>query len=344
MYWYLLYGLRLQTNRPLPGLLPIPESEVADWTIYIAGTETLPGGWHSNLWEDIAFHATNQVILSTHEGEGETVHWFHFGHEDNLVDVFMAVANRQIWVCWQHEVPESIILESLSDLLSQIVLSYLLRMEGCFVLHAAAVTVDEKSFLLIAKSGTGKSSLTLALAAAGLLVLSEETAVLQASDEGFWVQPGATRLRLWSTTLEAMAIPPEELTLVPPHKQKRYLPLSLEGQQQPAGPYQYAGAPARLSCIYWIEGRDAMLTVPLIDSMKPSAGTTMLLNNRYHPFPVGPAQVAHELRSAARLAQDTPIRRVQLPDRLDRLEQTAAAILEDFHRQTRGEDHFSFRQ
>jgi hypothetical protein len=334
MYFYRLYGLQLQTDRPLPGLSPAPDSGEPDWTIHIDGANELPGGWHSNQWDDSVIDAVNKVVLSSFVDHHRCVYyWFHIGHEDNAVDVFVAFTHRHIWVCWQHEAAEAVTLEAVSDLLAQIVLSYVLRIQGNFVLHAAAVSDGNKAFLLAAKSGTGKSSLTLALAVAGLHIVAEETAVIQETAGGFWVQPGSARLRLAPATLKAMAIAPDALTFVARQGQKRYLPIA-SARQPSADRLLQAESPTLIERIYWLEGRDSTLTVPLIQRMTLSEATTMLLRSRYHPFPVGAEQMAREFKYSIQMARHLALRRVQLPDGLERLQETAQTLLDDFRHQT----------
>ncbi len=80
----------------------------------------------------------------------------------------------------------------------------LLRAEGLWLLHAAAVVHERGAWILVGPSGVGKSTLALALAAAGLAYLSDEYVGIDGSGQVFGARrPVAFARRECSQSLPA---------------------------------------------------------------------------------------------------------------------------------------------
>jgi hypothetical protein len=351
-YWYEVYGVRLRANRALPGLLSIAPAEGADWRVEICGAAPLPNGWQSQMWasvqaEDVALDDTDRIIFAMdgpENGPEEAPRslWLRAGYAQNALDLVVELATRTVWVCWEHEGDEATMLACVSDLLGQIVMSFWQRIQGCYVLHAAALAVEGRdgpaAWVLIANAGAGKSSLTLALAAMGLHVLSEETAVLQREGAGYCVLRGMPRLRLWQSTLDAWGVPTAGLVRVPPLHAKYYLPLEIApATPAPIGVYnagRFAATAARLAGILWLEGRDPTLSAPRFSPLRASSRVTTLWQHRYHPFSTGPQMAAREFAAATHLTHHVPMQQLWIPDDLGQLEATAAALHAHFEEST----------
>lgn len=71
----------------------------------------------------------------------------------------------------------------------RVVASYRLLREGGLLLHSAGIVRDGRAHLFLGRSGAGKSTLCARSAAEGLLVLSDELNVLEATPEGPVLRP-----------------------------------------------------------------------------------------------------------------------------------------------------------
>jgi hypothetical protein len=73
------------------------------------------------------------------------------------------------------------------DRLSQVVLAHALFPHGRFVLHAGAISLEQRAWLLLGASGMGKSTVAFAALTAGWSVLSDDIVILRGSGQGFEV-------------------------------------------------------------------------------------------------------------------------------------------------------------
>ncbi|MBS0247535.1 MAG: hypothetical protein JSR61_13025 [Proteobacteria bacterium] len=87
------------------------------------------------------------------------------------------------------------------------VFGILLHQRGQIVLHASAVEVGGKAILFCGTSGAGKSTLAAALAQRGLPLVTDDLCALSlGSDGAATVHPDGRRLRLWSQTIDELAL------------------------------------------------------------------------------------------------------------------------------------------
>jgi hypothetical protein len=102
------------------------------------------------------------------------------------------------------------------DTYERLVLPLVWTLNGGEALHAAGVCAGSSVVLICARSGTGKSTLTFALAARGFSVLADDGVLLRPESRTPIAFPAARTIRLRESSARFFAIPPGTgLTVVP---------------------------------------------------------------------------------------------------------------------------------
>ena len=187
-YAYRAYGLHVRSDVPLP-FDPLPEpasidtSEPPDVTVRRGAVpETLPAGpghpIRSPLWQ------ARPGAFLMHEG---TVRFLVTGGRDVLIDPLGGDAD---------DVAAFFIGSPFTALLQQ---------RAVLTLHAAAVATEAGAVLLLGTSGSGKSSLAMALGERGYPLLADDvTGVVLDTGQRPVALPAFARQRLWAHTLDKM--------------------------------------------------------------------------------------------------------------------------------------------
>jgi len=199
-----------------------------------------------------------------------------------------------------------------------------LYLRGLPVLHAAAVVVDGRAVLLAGTAGAGKSTLTAALVAKGVPLLAEDLAVLTFGENAIIVQAGYPRLRLYPDAAMVAGKAARDLrrvfgAFVP--DDKRWLDVAtLSGG--------FRATPAPLGGIYLLAKRRPDKKALAIEPLPPHRAGLALMDHLYGArwlrIPTTKA-----LEWCAGIAGSTRVRLVQAPPGLDRVGESADAIIAD---------------
>ena len=204
-----------------------------------------------------------------------------------------------------------------------------LYLRGLPVLHAAAVVVDGRAVLLAGTAGAGKSTLTAALVAKGVPLLAEDLAVLTFGENAIIVQAGYPRLRLYPDATVIIGRGAQNLPRVFPARawvpdDKRWL----DANDLAGG---FRATPAPLEAVYLLAQRRSDRQALTIESLPPHRAGLALLDHLYGArwlrIPTTKA-----LEWCAGIAGSTRVRLVQAPPGLDRVGESADAIIADARR------------
>ena len=192
------------------------------------------------------------------------------------------------------------------------IISYVLRLRGKLALHGSVVDVGSRAVVVLADTGTGKSTVAAAMARRGHAVLSDDVAALAQDESGTWVaHPGYPRLRLAPALGEA---------------EKRFVELSC-GELD--GPWRFQDAARPVAALYELR-RDPTLAATTIAPVTGAARlATLLRHAKPTPLPLAPELRRRDLDRLGRLAAAVPTRLLRCPEGLDGMPGICAAVAED---------------
>jgi hypothetical protein len=188
---YVLCGWRVRSMLALPELWPWPGSAEAPVDIEIAAgqvPEQSDAGIGIERW--LTVRADGAVFLTV----PDVVRILVEGGRCITVDVLGAEENSD----WRLFLLGSAV-------------GYLCHQRSAFPLHAASLSIGERTVALAGASGAGKSTLAMALLRRGHRLLSDDLTVLTQDGQNVYVQPAFPRLKLWRDALDAFGEDASEL-------------------------------------------------------------------------------------------------------------------------------------
>ena len=304
---YRIYGLRLRSD------LPLPVASVSD-----DGDVDLIVRHRSAIPRPVAPPPPVMTVDWRQVEQGWLLR-YHTRTDEVLEFAFNPDASRLDIRCTMPEMTDDI-----TALLVGAGLASALHLRGIPIFHAAAVVVDGRAILVAGMSGAGKSTLTAALVARGVPLLAEDLAVLTLGEEDISVQAGYPRLRLCpdATSVAGKAAPdlPRVFSAFIPDD-KRWV----HAADLPGG---FRATPAPLGGIYLLaprsDERSATEIVPLPSHRAGLALLGHLYGARWLRIPQPQA-----LKWCAQIAGRTPVRIVHAPPGLERINETADAVIAD---------------
>jgi hypothetical protein len=300
-----VYGLRVRSDLPLP-LAPIADDRpdvVIRFEGFISrldcpppGSQTKEWRWQENHWL-LRFQADNGHVLE-----------FLFAPDGKHITI------RQSYPEWRDTL----------FILMYTALAAALHLQGVPLLHASSLVNNGAAFLFMGVSGSGKSTLAAALAAQGLSFQADDIAALSWESGRPVVQAGYPILKIQLPTGMALGWPTammRSIFLTAPEYPEKWV----DGAALPGG---FHDRPAPLKAIYILSGRRSDLHTPRIETLPPSQGCLALVKYLYGQPWLKTAE-DKALRLCSQIAAVTPIRRLWLPDGLERLGATAQAVMTD---------------
>ena len=174
------------------------------------------------------------------------------------------------------------------------------------VLHASAVRAGRGVVALCARSGTGKSTLAAALAAAGLEAWADDFVAMHVTDEGGWCPYVPSRQRLDEASAAAVA----SLAAPRPHPDVDRLPRT----------------GARLDAVLILRREPLSDCLSIGAPMSAARAFTALLPHAHEGALAGDARMRRSLERYLAVAAAVPIVEVRIPTGLARLPEVAAAL------------------
>jgi hypothetical protein len=318
---YLVFGLHLRSNRPLPGFVapifpgnaprielhlgirPYPESEVSpekEELIYTSSSSCEVENPGLNLWR-----VAKSGFLRIAYPDG-TQFW-------------LDEKRQSLWATW----PTTSSLEETSTYLLGPMLGLLLRLRGITCLHASAVSYEGRCIAFLGSAGAGKSTTAAAFVREGHAVLSDDIAPLVEREGAFQVLPGYPHLCLWPDSVSMLYGSPDALPRFITNWEKRRLALGEGGTR-----FESRALP--LGAIYLLGDRRSE-HAPSAEAVRPQAALLSLVAETYANKILDREMRAREFELLGRLVTNVPVRRVYPHTDTARLGQLCRTIREDFH-------------
>jgi hypothetical protein len=309
MHRYTLYGVTLQSNRPLPGLAP-PRTDDAARPITVefagalmpvpafapfctSGFETL---WHLD--------ARRWLLQYRHERLNYT--WSALYDADTIV------------LRWNDDA----ILDDIPPVLQGPAVAAALHLRGIPLLHACVLAIDDFAVALMGAPGAGKSTTAAAFVAAGHALVSDDLGALDLNGS-VRVQSGYPRLRLFADSARAAGFDETKLQRAFNEESlgdKYYVDLD--------GP-AFRGGSSALRCIYILQPRRKGGRETTITALEARASIPLLMQNLYSVRFLDKPRLQNALRDCAHIAANVAVRTVQAADDLSALPSLVTTIAAD---------------
>ena len=305
---YRIYGLRLRSDLPLP-VASVPDDGEVD--LIVRHHDAIPRP------------VTPRPPGMTFDWRQREQGWLlrYYTQADEVLEfAFNPEASRIEIRCTRPEMTADI-----TALLVGAGLATALHLRGFPILHASAVVVDGRAILLAGPAGAGKSTLTAVSVQQGAALLADDLAVLAFGEDGISVQAGYPRLRLCpdATLVAGQSAPdlPRVFNALVPDDKRWVEATALAGG--------FRATPAPLGAIYLLAPRRPDRKTLAIEPLPPHRAGLALLDHLYGArwLRIPPEKA---LEWCARIAGQAPVRWVHAPPGLERVSETAEAIVADF--------------
>ena len=318
-----IYGLRLDSTRPIPGVPRAEANLPADVFVSLEGipdrfavpAQEITCPWYVSPYQ--SDQGDPSLALWRLE-DGAFLRLRYFDGTEFVVDR----SGATVWAEW----PANSSLEDTFIYLLGPVLGFVLRLRGILCLHASVVARENQALAIIGPSGAGKSTTAAALAMRGCSVIADDVAAVVPDRKGFRVAPGYSRLRLWPASSSILFGSADHLPKLVPNWDKCYL--DLEG---PGFAFESRACP--LAAIYFLEERVDSEQSPELREMLPREALIALIANTYVNYLLGPEQRAQEFEMLGKLISKVVLRKIVPHANPARLDAMCQLILSDFRDQ-----------
>jgi hypothetical protein len=328
VFAYSAYGVEIQSNLKIPGLLALARGSSIDSDV--------------KIWLDAQPKWFQQYSRS---GLPESAIWYVGNHRDEsgnpnitiwliddryfcirYIDRTEFIIDRlslEIWAKW----PDDLTLEDTATYLLGPILGFVLRLRNTLCFHASAIAINDRVLVLIGDAGAGKSTTAAAFAQQGYGILSDDVVALADLGGRYLVQPAYPRIRLWNPSVQALYGKSDALQrIVPTHPtwDKRYVDLT-----QPN--YKFHSEPLPLAAIYYLNSRSDSPSAPKIEPLSERERLMTLVANTYGNNFLGKDVRAQEFDLLGHIVKRVPISKITPHTEIARLPQLLETILQDFH-------------
>ena len=316
---YILYGLRLTADEPIPALHESEPHRTPDVRIHFSSpSPTVRFGRSLEPWvpPGYALRSGGAGYRIWRDPEGQL---FRFRYPDGTEFVLDEFGSN-IWVSWTHPLTQA---DAVTYLVGPII-GFVLRWRGRLCLHASCVSSGERAFALMGSAGAGKSTTASGFSTLGFPVVSDDITAIEEKEGKFRVLPGYPRTCLWPTSAAALFGHADALPTITPSWDKRHLDLT----RAPGG---FRSEPVPLDLIYILSDRTSGDAPVTITELEPGQAVMTLTGHTYGNRLLSAEMRASEFAALDRLVRNVPVRKVSPPESLDRLTELCDRMLEDFH-------------
>jgi hypothetical protein len=319
-FTYIVFGLTVHSNFPIPGLSPPGSSkQIADVEVHLgvppdSQRDARPGSEELTYASSYTDESGNPALVIWKTTDGNFLRLAYY----DGIQFWLARNGKSLWAVW----PATSAMEDVATYLLGPVIGLLLRLRGVTCLHASAVSVDNRCLAFVGEEGAGKSTTAAAFARQGFGVISDDVVALMESPAGLQVMPGYPHLCLWQDSVEMLYGTAEALPRFSTGWEKRRLAL---GDQ--ATRFENRSLP--LGAIYLL-GERRPDQAPSIEEVRPQAGLLSLVADTFANKILDREMRAHEFVVLGRLVTSVPIRRLHPQNNGSRLEELCTMIREDF--------------
>lgn len=208
--------------------------------------------------------------------------------------------------------------------LQTIGLSLWLEMRGVLCIHANAIATDMGVIGVIAPSQTGKTTLTAALAARGMAMMTDDMMAVHKTVEGWKVYPGWPQVRMWPEVAQHFVKKIDNLKRVHSRFEKRIVDL----REQDG--LRYSNKSGLLKRLYLLERLDSNDAAVVIEPVTAAESVMSLLQNSmladaYRPLAIEESR----LKKLALMLESVEIKRVVYPSGKEHLARVCESIEAD---------------
>jgi hypothetical protein len=322
---YAAFGLRLQANQPIPGLLPLPGRPEIDVAISLDSGEhvwsSLCRGPQRCIYASDYLDRHGQPALQVWQVGGDAHFWFRYS------DGIEFIIDRQAARIWGRQ-PEQAAGEDVAWYLLGPILGFVLRLRGVMCLHASAVAVGRQALVLTGPRGAGKSTTAAMFARWGHPVLADDVVAVREQGGTILAYPASPCLTLWPEAVQYLYGNPEALPRVVPVESvdpaydKRRLDPTADG-------CHFQSEPLPLGAIY-ILSSPRCPGAPHLEPLDGGSGMMALARNTYRADLLDKKMQVQEFEALGRLADTIPLRQVTPSADLAYFLRLGEIILEDF--------------
>jgi hypothetical protein len=331
-YFYYAFGLLIEANGLIPGLLLIEYIEKTEVDVHIHLLEhsftQLPDGNRVLIYTSENIGLLNRPILQVWAIDDRKLFRFRYDDETEFV---IDNQGRHVWASW----PSTLSIDDTAPFITGPILGFVLRRRLNVCLHSSAIIVDDQNaFAIVGPAGSGKSSLAAAFAKKGYYVLADDITALKSTESGYLVMPSHPHIRLWEPTVFALFGSSSALPRIAPNDPywtKQYLQLGT-----PEHPFTIQ--PAHLAAIYLLDKAVDTTNTTQITACSKLEGLLFLTSNTYMNYLLDTAARAHEFDFLTKMIGRIPLRWFRFPRMLDILMENAESLINDFYRMIREPD------
>jgi hypothetical protein len=299
--FHVAYGLRVASDRALPGLVVCNKQAPANLRIRLQERGKFASKFGAYLTH--VFYVSSNIdgkgCSTLQVGILDDGRYFGFFYSDGA-RFAIERGGQEIWADW----PENYSLEDASTYLIGPVIAFALRLRGITSLHASSVAIGGRAIALMGAPGAGKSTAAAAFARFGYSILSDDVAVLDDQGDRLLVQPGYPRVNLWPDSVRALFGSDESLPRITPTWEKRYLSLDQND-------YRFQATSLSLGVIYILSPREPGLPAPVVEDVNASDAFITLVANTYVNYLLNEEMRKHEFSVLRRVVAEVPVRRVR---------------------------------
>ena len=317
---HLVFGLRLRTATPLPGIPEVAAAGDADVVIALG---------ERPAWADAP--RTQQYASEAELGDVPAVVGWSLPSAAALaldyaegIRFHVTTDGRQVWSDWDAPLT---VADAMTFLIGP-VLGYALRRRGLLALHASCARFGDVAVAFVGPGGAGKSTLVTACAQAGHAIITDDILVVREIDGRWWTTPAPDQVRLWEDS-ERMLFGGAALPALTPNWPKRGLGAAAAGL-----PVETGAVP--LGLVLLLEAREAD-DAPRVEPVAGGEALLSMVVHSYANYLLDASERAAELRAVGRLAARAPVRRLvphadagRLPETVGRIAHIVTSLVGTF--------------
>lgn len=307
---YRVSGLTLESDRPLPELLPLRAGGPPDLRVALgrgALSRPAPAEWLAR-W---ATPSGEPWLTAAREGDGYRLHF------PGLADFHVDREGREVVGEGGPATP----VRTLRHLFLDHVLPRVLSLRGRPALHATAVLLPAGVCAFAGPAGAGKSTLAASFLAAGYPLVADDCLAL---DDGgrILAAPAYPGVRLWGDALARLGGPGEAGAPVAHYASKRRW-------ARGAWRRTFPRAARPLARVYVLVRSGGPAARPRVERLPAPEALMALVGHSFRLDVLDRDRLSEEFRALARVAAEVPVSRLHVPEGLDRLPAVRQAVLAD---------------